>query len=95
MIFGNLGKMGEMLKQAKQLKDEISRARYEGEVNGVKVVVSGEMEVVELKIPLDLPANKIESSVKEAINRVLRTAKTDMAQKLGKITGGISLPGLF
>lgn len=94
MIFGNLGKMGEMLKQAKQLKDELAKARYEGEANGVRVVVNGEMEIVELKIPPDMPVSKIETSVKEAINRVMRAAKTDMAQKLGKITGGLQLPGM-
>lgn len=94
MIFGNIGKMGEMLKQAKQLKEELSKARYEGEAGGVKVVINGEMEIVELKIPPDMSPGKIESSVKEAVNRTLKTAKNDMAQKLGKITGGLQLPGM-
>jgi DNA-binding protein YbaB len=94
MIFGNLGKMGEVLQKAKQLKDEIARARYEAEVKGVKVVVNGDLEIVELKVPEGLSSAQLESAVKEAVNRVLKTAKADMAQKLGKITGGMGLPGI-
>jgi DNA-binding protein YbaB len=94
MIFGNLGKMGEVLQKAKQLKDEIARARYEAEVKGVKVVVNGDLEIVELKVPQGLTSSQLESAVKEAVNRVLKTAKADMAQKLGKITGGMGLPGI-
>ncbi len=90
MIFGNIGKMGEMLKQAKQLKDELSRARYEAEAGGVKVVINGEMEITELTVPPNAPA----SSIKEAINRALREAKNDMTKKMSKITGGMQLPGM-
>jgi len=55
--------------------------------------VNGEMEIVELKIPPEINPGKIESSVKDAVNRVMRTAKIDMAQKMSKITGGLQLPG--
>lgn len=90
MIFGNIGKMGEMLKQAKQLKDELSRARYEAEAGGVKVVINGEMEITELTVPPNAPA----SSIKEAVNRALKEAKNDMTKKMTKITGGMQLPGM-
>lgn len=90
MIFGNIGKMGEMIKQAKQLKDEISRSRYQAEAGGVKVVINGEMEIVELTVPPGANTNLI----KDAVNRGLKTAKADMAQKMQKITGGLSLPGV-
>lgn len=90
MIFGNIGKMGEMLKQAKQLKDELARAKYEAEAGGVRVVVNGEMEISELTIPPNASVN----SIKEAVNRALRTAKDDMTKKMQKITGGLALPGM-
>lgn len=99
-MFGNLGKMGEMIKQAKQLKDEMSRSRYEAEANGVKAVVNGEMEIKELTIPAELTDHRrIESSVKDAINRVMKIAKEDMARKMSKMTGGMGglggmLPGM-
>jgi DNA-binding protein YbaB len=94
MIFGNLGKMGEMIKQAQQLKSEIGKARYEAEADGVKVVINGELEVLEIKLPPSLAPGKVETAVREAVNRGLKTAKNDMAQKMSKLTGGLELPGM-
>jgi hypothetical protein len=94
MIFGNIGKMGEMLKQAQKLKEELSKARYEAEAGGVRVVINGEMEIADLIIPPNVPVSRIEASVKEAVNRALREAKNDMTKKMTKITGGMQLPGM-
>lgn len=93
-MFGNLGKMGEMMKQAKRLKDEISRSRYEGEDSGIRVVINGELEITELKIPQDITGNRLENPLRNVINRTLKNAKNDMAQKMQKITGGLNLPGM-
>jgi DNA-binding protein YbaB len=95
MIFGNLGKMGEMMKQAKEIRDEMKKARYEGEAGGVKVVVNGEMEILEVTSPPDVNSAKAPSLFKDAANRALKSAKDDMQKRLGKLTGGLSLPGLF
>ena len=94
MDFGKLGQMAEMMKQAKALQEEMKRARYGGEAGGVKVVVNGEMEILELNIQPGLPVNKIEPAVKEAVNKTLRAAKQDMAGKMSKMTGGLKLPGM-
>jgi DNA-binding protein YbaB len=90
-MLGNLGKMGEMLKQAKQLQDELKKARYESTHEGVRVVVNGEMEIIELFIPPTLSGDKIGLAVKEAVNRGVKAAKDDMGRKMQKFTGG--LPG--
>jgi hypothetical protein len=90
MVFGNLGKMAEMLKQAKMLKDEMSRARFEEERGGVKVIVNGEMEIIELKI---MP-NTSESAVKDTVNRALHKAKAEAAKLMQRLTGGMNIPGL-
>ncbi len=90
MIFGNLGKMAEMVKQAKAMKDEMSRARFEEEHKGVKVTVNGEMEILDLKIPQGTP----ESAVKDAVNRATHKAKLEAAKIMQKFTGGMSLPGM-
>ena len=72
------------------MKDEMSRARFEEEHKGVKVVVNGEMEILDLKI---LP-NTPETSVKDAINRAMHKAKAEAAKIMSKMTGGLSLPGM-
>jgi len=97
MIFGNLGDMAgmmkkamEMQKQMKKIKDELSKARYEAEVNGNKVIVNGEMEILEMHAGENLSIK----DVKEATNKALKKAKEDAANKLGDVTGGMNIPGL-
>lgn len=90
MIFGNLGKMGEMLKQAKALKDEMAKARHEAEGGGVRVVVNGEMEIMDLKVQ---PGTG-EQTIKEVINRAIKASKDGAAKSLQKLTGGMQLPGM-
>lgn len=94
MIFGNLGKMGEMIKQANKIKQAMSRVRCEGEAGGVKAVVNGEMDLIELKIPADMPASKAEGLVKEAVNKAMHSAKMEAAKAMQGLTGGLSLPGM-
>jgi len=98
MIFGNLG---DIVKQAKDLqsnlkkiKEELTLLRYEAEAGGVKVIVNGEMEILEIKIVPSVNLNKAEALIKEAANRALKLAKDDAAEKLKKAAGGLNLPGL-
>jgi DNA-binding protein YbaB len=93
-MFDNLGKMGEMLKQARQLQEELKKARFEAAHDGVRVVCNGEMEIVELFIPPTLPADKITGAVKDAVNKAVKTAKDEMGRRMQKFTGGLSLPGM-
>jgi DNA-binding protein YbaB len=95
-MFGNLGKMGEMLKQAKAMKDAMSKIRCEGEAGGVRVTVNGEMDVLEVKIPPEVSGVKAEGLVKEAANKALRSAKMEAAKKMQGLTGGLGgmLPGM-
>jgi len=91
MIFG---KFGDMLQQAKKIKDELARARYEAEHGGVRVTVSGEMEILELKISPEVSSAKLEGVVKEAVNRALQSAKSEMLKKLPQLAGGLNIPGM-
>lgn len=100
-MFGNLGNMGEMLKQAKKMqeelkkiKDDLKHARYETELNGVKIIIDGEMEVKDLKITSQMDNKKMEETIKQAMNKVLKQSKDDAANRLKGATGGISIPGL-
>lgn len=93
-MFGNLGKMAEMVKQAKALSEELKRSRYEGESGGAKAVVNGEMEVLELQLPLNADRQKGSQLAKEAVNRALRLAKSEATKVMSKMTGGLGLPGM-
>jgi DNA-binding protein YbaB len=98
MIFGQFG---DMVKQAKDLqanlkkvKDELARMRYEAEAGGVKVVVSGELDILDVKAAPNANLSKVDALFEEAANKALKAAKDDAAEKLKKATGGIKLPGM-
>ncbi|MBI5700953.1 YbaB/EbfC family nucleoid-associated protein [Candidatus Saganbacteria bacterium] len=100
-MFGKLGDMAEMMKQAqkmqdslKKIKNDLKYARYEAESNGVKVIIDGEMEIKELKITTQMDNRKMEDTVKHVINKALKQSKDDAANRLKSATGGISIPGL-
>lgn len=105
-MFGNLGNMGSMLKQAQefsknlnQIKSELGKEEYLAESEGVKVNISGDMELKSISISPALIADgnfpRLELCVKDALNKALKNAKEGVANKFKKITGGLSIPGLF
>jgi len=96
MIFGNMGDMMKMAREMqgklKKIKEELSREIYEGTAEGVLVKMSGDMELKELKVTPN--CKDIEKSVKDAVNKALKTAKDGAAKKMKGVTGGMGLPGL-
>ncbi len=90
-MFGNLGKMAEMMKQAKAIKDAMSKIKVEGEAGGVKVTVNGEMSILEISIPSGTDAAKAAGSIKEAANKALRSAQMEAAKRMQGMGG---FPGM-
>jgi DNA-binding YbaB/EbfC family protein len=89
----------EMQKAQESLKDEVVEASAGGGM--VTVKVSGELEVLDLKIdpgavdPDDLEL--LQDMVQAAVNEALRSAQEVAASKLGAATGGLGglgLPGM-
>jgi DNA-binding YbaB/EbfC family protein len=102
------GNMNQMLKQAQKMQADMARVQEElltktvdassgGGV--VQVVVSGKMELEELKIkpeavdPEDI--EMLEDLVKAAVNEGLRKAQEMASNEISKVTGGLKIPGLF
>ena len=89
----------EMQKAQESLKDEVVEASAGGGM--VTVKVSGELEVLDLKIdpeavdPEDVEL--LQDMVQAAVNEALRSAQEVAASKLGAATGGLGglgLPGM-
>ncbi|MFW6381352.1 MAG: YbaB/EbfC family nucleoid-associated protein, partial [Bacillota bacterium] len=65
----------------------------------VKVVVNGKQEVVDLKIdpeavdPEDV--EMLEDLLLAAVNEGLRKVKDMVNDEMGKLTGGMNIPGMF
>jgi len=106
MIFDGLKDMGNLMKQAQEMKGQIKTIHEElknTEIEGnakkglVKVIVTGELEVKKVSIDESLKNDEIEKTaelIKEAINDALKKAKELSAKKLSKVTGGFNIPGL-
>ena len=98
--------MDGLLKQAKQvqermreLQDELAEERVEAVSGGgmVKVVVSGQQEVIQVKISneaLEAGAEMLSDMVLVAITDAMKKSRELAQAKIGHITGGLNLPGL-
>lgn len=103
MIFGGvgdiLGKVKKMQEDLKNVQKELSSVLVTEESGGVKVVVSGDMELREFKLDPKILENKdikrIEWLISDAVDKAFAEAKKEAAQRLKKVTGGLSIPGLF
>ncbi|MBP3414473.1 MAG: YbaB/EbfC family nucleoid-associated protein [Clostridia bacterium] len=91
----------KMQEDMERLKDELAQKEYSASSGGnmVSVTVTGEMEVKSIEIkPEVVDPDDIEmlsDMVMAAVNEALRMASADKEQKLGDVTGGLSIPGLF
>lgn len=99
---------GKMMKQVQKLQQDIAKAqeelaqeKIEASVGGgtVRVVISGQQEVLEIKIsPEAVDPNDVqmlEDLILAAVKEAMRQAQDLSARKLGGLTGGLSIPGLM
>ena len=106
--FGGGGNMNNLLKQAQKMQQQmqdmqkdIENKEFEASVGGgvVKIVVTGKKEVkrVELKPEVVDPDDieTLEELIVAAFNEAAKKADETMSNELGKLTGGMNLPGMF
>ena len=104
---GGLGNLGNIMKQAMDLKDnmenikeELAQKQVEASAGGgmVTVVVNGKMEILSIKIDPDIIDKEdpelLETLVAAAVNEGVRKAQDLMKEKMLEMTGGIDIPGL-
>lgn len=107
-MFGNMGNMGKMMKQVQKmqadmakLQEELVNRTVEASAGGgmITVVANGKQEVLSIKInpeavdPEDV--EMLQDMVLAAVNEALRQAQEMVSKEMGKITGGMNIPGLF
>ena len=97
-----------MMKQAQKMLQEMLRMQQEMETKTytatagggmVKATVNGKHEVVDLQInPEAVDPDDVEmlqDMVMAAVNEAMRTADTESANNMSRLTGGLNLGGLF
>ena len=99
--------IGSLMKQAQKMQTQIAKVQeelagktIEASSGGgmVSVVVNGKQEVVSIKIePEVIDANDkemLQDLVVAAVNEALRKSQEMVSEEMGKITGGLQIPGL-
>jgi len=65
----------------------------------VKVRVNGKQEILNLKIDKECvdpnDVEMLEELVKTAINQAVKESQDMVSKAMGKVTGGMKIPGLF
>ena len=95
-----------LMKQAQQMQarmakieKELNETVYEATAGGgaVKAVIMGSMEVTSIVIDKEMmdDAEVVADSVMLAVNKALAAAKKDREEKLGALTQGVKMPGMF
>jgi len=99
--FGNLLKEAQRLQQQMmELQEQVAQKTVEASAGGGMVTVraNGRQELTAIKIDPEVvnpeDVQMLEDLVLAACNEALRKARELVQQELGKLTGGLKLPGL-
>nr|WP_296972056.1 YbaB/EbfC family nucleoid-associated protein [Tepidanaerobacter sp. EBM-38] len=104
----NMGNMNKLMKQVQKmqqdmakLQDELQERTVEATAGGgvVKVVASGKKQIVSIEISPEAvdpdDVEMLQDLVMAATNEALQKAEDMVAEEMGKLTGGLNMPGLF
>ena len=104
---GMPGNMNNLMKQAQRMQRQMETQQAELEAKEfsaasgggvVEVTVSGKREVTKVKIDPEAvdpdDVEMLEDLIVAAVNEAMRNAESKMSSQMGKLTGGLNIPGL-
>ena len=99
--------IGDMMKQAQKMQQEMGKIQEESKKKTVEaaagggmivVVANGALEIVSIKIEKEVvnpdDIEMLQDLVVAAANEALRRAQQMVSEDMGKVTGGMNIPGL-
>lgn len=103
-----MGDMGSIMKQAQKLQqkmaslqDELGDKTVEGSAGGgmVKVVVNGRQQLLSIAIEKEVvdpeDVDMLQDMILAAVNDGINKSQLMVSEEMGKVTGGMKIPGLF
>lgn len=103
-----MANMGDLMKQAQQLQNKLARIQEETGKKTVEATAGGNMVTATVNGRLELVSLRIDPAVAEggdvemlqdlvlaAVNEGIRKAQKMMAEEMGKVAGGLKIPGLM
>lgn len=95
-------KQAQMIQQKMaKLQDEATQKTADATSGGgvVSVTVNGKNEIISLSIKKEAvdpdDVEMLQDLVIAAVNEALKKVHTELSEEMSKITGGMSIPGLF
>lgn len=102
---GNMNNMlkqvQKMQKQMEQMQSEVEQKEFEVTAGGgaITVKVNGKRELLDIQIKPEVvdpeDVEMLQDLVVAAVNEALRKADEVVSKEMGKVTGGMNIPGLF
>jgi len=100
--FGNIMKQAKKMQERMvELQEELATKSVEATTGGgmVSVTVNGKFEILSLKIEKEVvnpdDVEMLQDLIVAAVNEGIRKAQEMAASEMGKITGGMQIPGLM
>jgi DNA-binding YbaB/EbfC family protein len=100
--------ISSLMKQAQdfqqkmgQVQEELAKKTVTSEVGGgmVKVTVNGKQELLAIQIEKEVinpdDADMLQDLIAAAVNDAMRKAREMIQSEMGRLTGGIKIPGLM
>ena len=100
--------MGNMMKQAQKLQsqmlklqEELAQKTMEASAGGgmVKVVANGKQQILSIQIEKEVvdpeDIEMLQDLVLSAVNEALTKSQEMVAAEMGKLTGGLNIPGIM
>ena len=102
------GNMNSIMKQAQkfqqqmeEMQKDLENKKFEASVGGgaVTAIANGKRQLVEVKIKPEVvdpdDVEMLEDLIMSACNQALKKAEDETSNEMGKLTGGLNMPGLF
>jgi DNA-binding YbaB/EbfC family protein len=99
--------LGDLMKQAQKMQAEMGKIQEESKKKTVEasagggmvvVVANGAQEIISIKIEKDVvnpeDIEMLQDLVTAAVNEALRRAQQMVSDDMGKLTGGMNIPGM-
>lgn len=100
--------LGNIMKQAQQMQAKMARVQQELEKKEIEATagggmvtakVNGKQELLALQIEKDVvdpeDVEMLQDLVMAAVNEAIKQSQQMIQEEMGKVTGGMNIPGMF
>lgn len=86
----------KMQKQARQVKKQLANTHIEAEQDGVKIIINGSQEIVDVSISEEAAQNtkKLEKTLLQTFNKAVKKSQQVGAEMMKDVMGDFNLPGM-